>query len=316
MAPQSALKHRQPDGEIAPSGESSPRLSEQSIRACFRASCRLTLRGLAASIDASGGDVTAAAVMIAILSANVSHLDDDPEQSRRYATYDSPPPDALRRPLSGLAVAKAIGAPRETVRRRLDELTAAGRCVRAPGGFYVPQAVISNREHHAAVQESFLGVRRLRRDLVQLAPDGRWPRRDPATPILGSEADPPYRLINRRLADFAMETLTPLAALTGGWDEALVYMAVVEATGRCQPTGEAPTVAGMAIAQSLKLPCESVRRRLVKLTDRGLLTRARGGFSAVHHPRMDKEVGALALANVRALRRLFADLARHGVELD
>lgn len=51
-------------------------------------------------------------------------------------------PDALHKPISGRAVAQSTGLPRETVRRRIDALVAAGRLTREPRGVRTSEGVM------------------------------------------------------------------------------------------------------------------------------------------------------------------------------
>lgn len=54
----------------------------------------------------------------------------------------TPVPDALHKPISGRAVAQSTGLPRETVRRRIDALVAAGRLTREPRGVRTSEGVL------------------------------------------------------------------------------------------------------------------------------------------------------------------------------
>ncbi|KQW82229.1 hypothetical protein [Brevundimonas sp. Root1279] len=53
-----------------------------------------------------------------------------------------PVPDAQHKPISGRAVAQSTGLPRETVRRRIDALVAAGRLTREPRGVRTSEGVL------------------------------------------------------------------------------------------------------------------------------------------------------------------------------
>jgi hypothetical protein len=63
-------------------------------------------------------------IAIAIGSANVSHIDNDPSLSRQYAGLVEP--DAMRRGISRAAVSRATNLPLETVRRRINHLIEIG----------------------------------------------------------------------------------------------------------------------------------------------------------------------------------------------
>lgn len=59
-------------------------------------------------------------IAIAVGSANVSHIDNDPSLSRQYAGLIEP--DSMRRGISRAAVSRATNLPLETVRRRINHL--------------------------------------------------------------------------------------------------------------------------------------------------------------------------------------------------
>src|SRR6185295_13738301 len=54
-----------------------------------------------------------------VSSASVATVNQDIRLQLAYATVDRPPPDALRRPVSINAIARSLGLPYETVRRRV-----------------------------------------------------------------------------------------------------------------------------------------------------------------------------------------------------
>lgn len=56
-------------------------------------------------------------------------------------------PDHLHKPISGRAVAQSTGLPRETVRRRIDTLVAAGRLTRDAKGVRTNEGVISRKRN-------------------------------------------------------------------------------------------------------------------------------------------------------------------------
>ena len=63
-------------------------------------------------------------IAIAVGSANVSHIDNDPALSRQYAGLVEP--DTMRRGISRAAVSRATNLPLETVRRRINHLIEIG----------------------------------------------------------------------------------------------------------------------------------------------------------------------------------------------
>ena len=76
----------------------------------------------------------------AIIEANTHRLAHDPALQMAYAYTDTPPPDALRRPVSINALAASLRLPFETVRRHVRRLADLGICVATPQGVIVPDS--------------------------------------------------------------------------------------------------------------------------------------------------------------------------------
>lgn len=287
-----------------------PRVGVQGLSAALRASSRYLLRAILAGADASGGDITTAIIVVAVMDADIGHLDADPVLARRYATYEQAPPNGFRRPSSARAIAARLGLPYETVRRRLEPVIASGRCIRTAQGIYSP--TLSRADHLAGAQANHIAVRRLLMDLQQRVPDEAWSPVIFASPGADHGA-PPLRLLNRRSAQFAVDLLSDIAGAVGGYDLALVYMALLESTGRCEILEPPPVIRISPLARSIQQPVESVRRRLAALAAQGLVTRERDGYTARHAAAAEEIVGRLAVANLRHLRDFFGGLSRLGV---
>jgi hypothetical protein len=103
-------------------------------RVTARLSSQFFLRFAQLIGDTEGGNLIQALILHSIGAGNVGHLDNDPNYTGRFMALDDPLPDALRRPISILAVANSLGLPRETVRRHVNRLVEVGRCARVRGG--------------------------------------------------------------------------------------------------------------------------------------------------------------------------------------
>lgn len=288
-----------------PSGLGGVRVGLNELQGSLYASCRYLLRAILAGVDGAESDVTDAVILSAVMDINIGYLDDIPELSWRHATYAMGPPDGYRRPTSVNAVAERLGLPHETTRRRIERLIAQGRCVRTERGIHAP--LLDSPQHRAGSQANYLAVRTLLQDLQRRIPEIAWPR---VESFQMQSDDPPMRLVNRRCATYAVDTLAAISALTGGYDEALVYMGMVESTGRGLSDGAWPAVRASSLARSLDLPIPSVRRRLHNLMDRGLISARGAGFDARPAPEMEVETPRLAVANLRRLHAFFERLER------
>ncbi|MDO9246165.1 MAG: DeoR family transcriptional regulator [Phenylobacterium sp.] len=122
------------------------------------------------------GDITAALVFAAVVEANVGHLATNPQSTAQLTTLVRLPPDELRRPVTGVALAATLGIPNETVRRKVKGLIEQGLLVRVDGGLIVPTQVMASEKMTRLTRASFLNLRRLfiqlRRIGVDLSDDG------------------------------------------------------------------------------------------------------------------------------------------------
>ncbi len=291
-----------------PSGGS---VSPHVLAVVLYASCRYLLRAILAGVDGAKGDIVDAILLTAIMDADIGHLDEIASLGWRYATYADGPPDGFRRPTSVRSLSDRLGLPYETTRRRVDGLIAQGRCVRTEHGVHA--RLIDEPRHHLGSQANYAAVRTLLRDLQSRVPQIDWPQAEGSTT---ASRDLPLRLVNRRCAAFAVDTLARVADVAGGYEEALVYMGIVEATGRGASGGDWPTLRTSPLARSLNQPIPSVRRRLHTLRARGLISARGAGFDARPAPEAEAQVSGLAAANLARLQVLFAQLRSLDVKLD
>lgn len=136
-----------------------PPASPEAARALLlRATNTYCLRLIEDMSRMSGGDVMRPLVFSAITVANTRHLQMDPEAP--YAWFGEPLPDAMRRPVTALALAVELGLPRETTRRHLAKLEALGGCRRVRGGYIVAEAAFGTPDAQALVERIQANTRR------------------------------------------------------------------------------------------------------------------------------------------------------------
>jgi hypothetical protein len=95
-------------------------------------------------------------IFLAVVQANIAHIGHLSEDSLRYASLDSPPPDSVRRPAPINAIANSLSLPYETVRRHIHGLIEDGYCVKVRGkGVIVPSRILESEENLQALRRSY-----------------------------------------------------------------------------------------------------------------------------------------------------------------
>lgn len=74
-------------------------------------------------------------------------------------------------------------------------------------------------------------------------------------------------------------------------------------------------ITSLAIAESLGLPRETVRRRVAGLIKSGQLMRQKGGLIATPELQNPERTVALAFSNAQLFRRMIRQMRQHGVEI-
>ncbi|MHA6719800.1 winged helix-turn-helix domain-containing protein [Sphingomonas sp. RS6] len=105
----------------------------------------------------------------AIMCANARPFTHDPEIARLYADFDSVPPEALRKPVSTGAVARALGLPASTTHRRVAAMVDAGVLTRRSRGVMLAESTLSDP---ARIEDSRTGMVHTRQILIRLAAAG------------------------------------------------------------------------------------------------------------------------------------------------
>jgi hypothetical protein len=141
-------------------------------RTVTRLSADYALRALQLLV-ATYGDVRTGIVAQTIVTANTAHLAAETSAAARYAGIDETPPDAVRKPVSVRRLAEWLRLPYETTRAQVQRLIAAGVCVRAEDGVFVPTAVLETPAAARSTLANAALVRKFMRDLLAAASDRR-----------------------------------------------------------------------------------------------------------------------------------------------
>jgi DNA-binding Lrp family transcriptional regulator len=234
------------------------------------------------------GDILDPVITWCIVEANVAAIYQDPVHSHRYATVDAPLPDALRRPISINAVAASLHLPFETVRRRVAEMTATGRCVATPKGVYAPYSALSGPNYDALAMLRYERLRAFYAELKALGALGEVDLHPEGAP---RHEAPPVRAANRAILAYMMRVVDEVILRWRDPLRGLVFLEMIRAnserTDALQLAMDTPLpdaartpVTVAALARRVGLPAETVRRHVARLEADGYCRRLSNGWLA------------------------------------
>jgi predicted transcriptional regulator len=273
-----------------------------------RAATRLILSFVEARLfDAAplfGGDLTATLVGAAVTRANVGHVDEEEALFRRWSDVDSPPPDEIRRPVSGYMAAHWLGLSRETVRRKLKDLVALGMIERVGEGYLAPARAAASPQFAAFTVRSLGAAGCFFRALAQL---GYVP---PALVLQASAGPRRPRMCARAVGAFVPPALDTLKTLTRQDLTSAIVLAELAVASMGSPP---QPLSALALAERLGLPRETARRHVSILEALGLASRTRAGLT-VPIEMLDGPIRRAVLDRGRCYREaLLPRLAQAGV---
>ncbi|MFN3585853.1 DeoR family transcriptional regulator [Phenylobacterium sp.] len=269
------------------------------------------------------GDPLDTLIAAAIIQANVAGIRARADLQLAFAQADRPPPDELRRPVSMNAIANSLNLPFETVRRRIGALAAAGHCRFVEGGVIVPAAVLMS----PAFAKDAEGYERTRAFYGQIRGLGLLGDLPPPTAEIGP-GEPPVRTVWRLIGSYMLRVAEDLGQIGRLLDAVILFEVFRSNTERWPPAPlgrEGTTAADLepdrlrrpasisALARRLGMSPETVRRHVLRLSERGHLARTTAGLvipaEVLAQPRFQ---GALE-ANAGHAQRLMSALSRLGV---
>src|SRR5512146_3033182 len=106
-----------PEDLSAENSDASPSATDKA-RVASRIGADYLLRSMKMLGEMTDGDLLAALISLAIVQANVAHIDRG-EAGRVFDSTQTIPPDELRRPVSVLSLSASLGLPYETTRRHV-----------------------------------------------------------------------------------------------------------------------------------------------------------------------------------------------------
>ncbi|WP_430421818.1 hypothetical protein [Phenylobacterium sp.] len=274
---------------------------------------------------ASGGDFIDAMIRMAITEANVRHVLADDAESRRFAAFDQPVPDDLRRPVSIHGVSTSLSMPFETVRRRVARLTKRDLCSPVPGGLIVTQAQLSTEAMRVLQDRTYRGVVDL---YARVKPHAQLNDARDDEPALEVSA-PPVRVVTRPALSYVLRYLESAEPVAGSMLDGilLIFIAGANIQHLATPGTDAASdevvddalrqpIPVFALARGMSLPAETVRRHVNGLVEQGLCQRDHRGVFVPAAVLRSPALTEHRARNLVSLQRLFAALRRAGVRLD
>jgi hypothetical protein len=271
-------------------------------------------------------DFTDAIILAALMQSNTALLAGDLALQRRYGVFGSPPPAAVRRPISMSALSASLGLPFETVRRRMKRLVQAGVCETLPEGVRFTEASLRSVEHRRMLEATYDQTRsfygRLRRagciELLSPPAGAAWPAEEL-----------PLRIVYRAANAYFLRMMEHLVPRFANLTQAFIVLSVVRINTAAFPDtmrggeGSGPEhfipdsyrkpARVSEVAALLGLPSETVRRNLASLAGDAFCQRRPEGYIVPVEVLSRPNVLIAWDGNLRDLTRLFGDLGEAGV---
>lgn len=251
-------------------------------------------------------------IRLCVSQANVRWVGARADTQRQYACVERNPADDDRTPIRAAAVARTLGLPFETVRRRTARLCEVGDLRTTPRGLVVPASDFDAGTH---LEVLALVETALRRAFEGLDRGGFFEPEDlPSLEVLPPTR--PLRAAGRLAGDFYLRMLTPLRACAGDPVDAVMLLCLLR---RWSPGPEAAltirerSIRAADISHMLWMSPETARRRLQRMVADGLCQRSPWGYLVSSLFVEDTLAPRLAKPAAVSLRRLFWQLATLGL---
>lgn len=261
----------------------------------------------------------------AIVQANLVEVSRRADLQMTYAEVGAVVPDELRRPIATLAIANSLGAPFETVRRRIKAMSDDGICRLGPHGVIIPAEVLVSPRNVATGLQAYERMRAFYYQLMDAGLLGELP--PPSVGLAVGAA--PLRAVGRLLFDYLLRVTDTLSPVTPDLLDRLIFLEIfrenvegfpIEALGGdtleahdMVPDRQRRPIVVRTLADRLGLPLETVRRHVAGLLDAGMCERRDEGLIIPAATLARPQMRAAIEANVVNLHRLFAALSQLGV---
>jgi predicted transcriptional regulator len=325
-------------GAVTPGSGAAPDLN----RAFVRATSDFFLTAAEVAGELAGGDLSLGIIWLTVVERSARRARRAATQWAAYLQSGAVLPDEARPPISVYAISRMLDLPYETTRRSVGRLISMGMLAKVRKGVISPAAFMDSARVRAANAELQARLRRWlialdRQGLVRLAggPAALWPSSAAASQPGGMDpyVDEARRKYSRLAIGFMIEAGRLVAAITdGNLLRGLLLVAIVQANvGRLSNDPERSQrfsdflhpppdeirrpISIFALAQSLHLPYETVRRNILQMVAEGLVDRTRRGVTVPTAVVMGDRVVDASLAAQDLFRNFIRALAEAGLEV-
>lgn len=201
---------------------------------------------------------------LAISQANLAPLARDLAFQKAYAGLSASPPDEFRRPVPVRSIATSLGLPRETVRRRVAQMTKSGLLVQTEAGVFMPKSMTETPTYLSTARATWQAIGELYGSLRRLGALGA-PAHD------RRDGEVPHRYMMRLWGDHFLRLIEAILPLLGEpFDLVLLFAILRESQAGSLEGGYASAT---SLSRFLGLPFETVRRSAMRLAENELCER-------------------------------------------
>jgi len=274
---------------------STSKVDEIRERLCLAFSAELIPNGFRRQGHRSALDTL---LMLAVLQANLAPLARDTGFQRTYAGLSLSPPDELRRPVRVRSIAMSLGIPQETARRRVASLAESGVLAFTGDGVIMPQSFTQSQ---AALQAAIENWRALSDLYTALRRAGALeaPASDTVSP------EPPLRQMMRLWTNHFLRLIEALTPMVGEAFDVLLLFAILCGSGATLAHPGKP-VSASALARSLDLPFETVRRNALRFAENDFCQKTSRGYLITPQMLHEPSWRALSERHTQILMRFFS----------
>lgn len=220
-------------------------------------------------------------IFIAMWNANVGSV-----SARENVSKTSAVPDDERLPVGVRELSRNLNLPYETVRRHVHHLQHARQCIKVDGGFIVPLSALRRRQTATILRNFYVNAIRLLKDLERIGfVDSHGNVRILDRAVDGELSDINFTIVRLLIAVL----LRALHTTSGFWEDDIITGLVFNAIWTANikhitntdlvsvrtviSDSERKPVSVLAVANSLRVPYETIRRHANDLVHRGACIR-------------------------------------------